>query len=286
MPPYQSIFSMGRDYGAYGTPQQWQNIERSSQDPRFGAEARGLLASRDMGYVDPMTGGYSMRASMPYQSSNLDARYSMPYQAPTSTQSLSGLLAGQQAAAGGDYFSALASGPQNAQAGYVQGPVAGMMVRSQTPEDSFYRMNYGMSKAEWDRAREMQNADYQRQVDNYQNLQRQIQSTPRPRASGMGRSTSAAQSPSSSYKPSSSFSGSNLGQYLGNLGPGAFSGQGLGQFLGDGYSGGYGSSKPQTGGGFQAPPSTSPSRQRGSIKASELASNPSNRYNQKRGFFA
>jgi hypothetical protein len=83
MPPYQSIFSMGRDYGAYGTPQYWQDVERQAQDIRFGGAARDMLGRRDAMYIDPITGSGRARSSMPYLSGSglgTDYRYSMPYE--------------------------------------------------------------------------------------------------------------------------------------------------------------------------------------------------------------
>lgn len=285
MPPYQSIFSMGRDYGAYGTPQQWQDIERTSRDTRFGGEARTMLANRDRSYVDPLTGGYSVRSSMPYQSSNLDSRYSMPFSTSISPQSLSGLVGGQPGGSGGDYFSSLASGPQSAQgSNYVQGPIAGMMVKRESPEDAFHRMNYGMNKAEWDRARGMQEEQFARERENYMRIQDQIRNSPRPRISNQPqtRPSSSQQAPSGNQTPPiNPYNGQSLGQFLGSFGPGQFSGQSLGQFLG----GGFPNTQPATGGGLTGPSSPS-NRMSRRFASPERMTSPSRLYGSQRSFFA
>lgn len=175
MPPFQSIFSMGKDYGAYGTPQQWRSIEQSSQDPRFGADARLMLSARDRGYVDPLTGGYGMRSSMPYQPSSQDYRYSMPFQTPTNTAALGGLLGNQSSP--NDYFASLASSPQIGQSAYD--PYRGFpsYLRPSTQEDAFYKSNYGMDRASFERANAMRQEQEARKFEFDRSLKQQIDKT-------------------------------------------------------------------------------------------------------------
>ena len=288
MPPYQSIFSMGRDYGAYGTPQQWQDIERTAQDPRFGAEARTMLANRDRSSVDSITGGYGIRSSYPYQSNTFDSRYSMPYVPPTSPQALDGLIGGRSGGTSGDYFASLASGPQSSNRGpSVQGPVAGMMVRRESPEDAFHRVNYGMSKAEFDRKISMENEQAARQRENYSRFQdrraqtRNYVRNPSPRGLNQSQMSPSQRPAVASSGQASPFSGQNLGQFLGSFGPGQFSGQALGQFLG----GGAPNTQPATGGGLTGPSSPS-NRMSRRFASPERMTSPSRLYGSQRSFFA